>query len=88
MKAVIFLAALAVSACVVESNTAHEWVRKRASQDFNCPMGQLTIYHYTNKPHEKGAVGCGKGMVYVEQCQGSDCRWVADPSRGEPKRPN
>ncbi|MCC6900616.1 MAG: hypothetical protein IT377_16675 [Polyangiaceae bacterium] len=83
----VLVGALAASACVVQSNNSHEWVRKRASQDFSCPMGSITVYHYTDKPHEKGAMGCGKEMVYVERCQGGDCRWIAAPSKGPPKRP-
>jgi len=87
MRLTILAAASLLAGCVVHTNTAHEWIRERASQDFGCPKGQITVYHYTDKPHEKGALGCGKEMVYVEQCNGGNCRWVADPSKGPPKRP-
>jgi hypothetical protein len=87
MKTAVLVALTLMAGCVVQSNTAHEWIRERASQDFNCPKGQITVYHYTDKPHEKGAVGCGKQMVYVEQCNAGNCRWVADPNKGPPKRP-
>ena len=45
------------------------------------------VYYYMNKFYEKGAVGCGKRVLYVERCQGNRCTWEPDPTR-EPKRPN
>ena len=79
---VLLLAVTAVlSGCVVHSDRSHEWIRERASRDFSCPKGQITVYHYTNKPHEKGAVGCGKRVLYVERCQGNRCTWEPDPTR-------
>jgi hypothetical protein len=75
-----------ITGCVVHSDRSHEWIRERASRDFSCPQGQITVYHYTDKPHEKGAVGCGKRVLYVERCQGNRCTWEPDPSR-EPKKP-
>jgi len=81
------LASVALAACVVQSDRSHEWIRKKASQDFSCPMGQITVYHYTDKPHEKGVVGCGREAVYRERCQGSQCVWELDPNAPPPKRP-
>ena len=83
---VLVVAAAAVS-CVVHTNQSHEWVRKRASQDLNCPQGKITVHHYTNNSKKKGIVGCGHRVQYVERCEGNRCWWEQRPDLPPPKDP-
>lgn len=77
----------ALAGCVVNvhEDQSHEWIRRHASQNMNCPMGQLTVHHNTAAPHRKRVVGCGQDVTYVEVCKGTQCDWVregaAPPSR-------
>ena len=79
--------AAAMIGCVVHEDRAHEWIRRHASQDLSCPMGQLTIHHNTATPKRKRVEGCGKEAIYVEVCPpGGQCDWAREAMESPPAR--
>ena len=52
----------------------------RATFDLACPAGQLRLHHVDERT--KAVTGCGRALVYVEQCDATGeetrCSWLAN----------
>lgn len=67
------LLAVGATAC---AKTGDKAFRARAAQDLSCPEGELFIEHkWEGDLATKRAVGCGRELVYVRECQHEGCLW-------------
>ena len=59
-------------------------LRKRASFDFQCPEAELELRDIDYET--VGVTGCGQQATYVEDCEGTACKWVLNTdSRAAPQ---
>ena len=77
------LVALGTVSCMAAPPAATvQQLMQRASYDLQCPLGYMGLYHLDSLT--KVVSGCGRRLVYEEQCQssaaGAACTWRLEPT--------
>lgn len=80
MRSLIVALALLAAGCVTGPRAHLQALHNRAVVDLGCPAQHVYLYHLDGRT--KTAMGCGRRLVYVEDCfvDGSQrqCTWLLD----------
>jgi hypothetical protein len=71
----ILVASIGVACTVKVNDREIEWIREAASNDLECPKGDLIVHHDLSDSDTKQAEGCGKMATYVRKCDSERCWW-------------
>lgn len=88
----VVLVAMASLGCAGRQPASLSGLRYRATFDLTCPASELQLFHIDART--KAVAGCGRALVYVEQCAGgsdeSVCSWLANtpPAATTPPPPS
>jgi hypothetical protein len=72
--------ALLLLGCASGPRAGLQALHNRAVLDLGCPAQQVYVYHLDGRT--KAAMGCGRRLVYVEDCfthgRRNECTWLMD----------